>query len=70
MLNFATVNTITTAQAAEIIGLDEHVIREYCRRKLIPATKFGRQWAILEKDAIAYKENREKNSKPKSEDPN
>ena len=56
MLNFPTVERITTKEAAEIIGLDEHVIREYCRRKTIPAEKFGRQWAILRADAEAYRD--------------
>lgn len=48
-------DTITTREAASIIGVDDSQVRRYIRAGLLPAFRFGpRLWVIRRKDAEKF----------------
>lgn len=69
----AIVNTdkwLTTAEAAEILGVDSQSVRRYCnnfevgRTPAIKATQVGRSWVIHPKDLEEYQKNRKSVGRP------
>ncbi len=57
--------TITTKQAAKILGINDSRVRQLILAGRLPAKKFGRDWLINEKD-LAKVANR-KPGRPKKE---
>jgi excisionase family DNA binding protein len=44
---------MTTKEAGEKLGLSRQAITQWILRGWLPATKFGNQWMITEKDLLA-----------------
>jgi excisionase family DNA binding protein len=69
MNNMATVNTdktLTTTQAAEMLGLSKETVKKYCQNGAISAVKFGRSWLIEPSEVKRYKkESLGKQGRPK-----
>ena len=38
--------TWTVVEAAELLGLKERSVRDYCERGLLPAIQVGRRWLL------------------------
>jgi excisionase family DNA binding protein len=47
---------ITTAQAAEALGIEPDSIRKLIYRGKLPAEKVGRDWLILKRDLLKVRE--------------
>lgn len=48
----------TTAEAAELVGLEARSVKEYCRLGRFPgAEKRGRDWFVPGADLIAYQDH-------------
>ena len=45
---------LTVAQAAQRLSLGVAMVRRYCANGQLPATKIGRDWAILQTDIEAF----------------
>lgn len=45
---------ITAQQAAAMLGIDETLVRRYCRVGRIKADKFGRAWMIAREDVEEF----------------
>ena len=57
---------LTTAEAAEILNVDEGHVRRLCINGTLEADKFGKSWAVKRASVEAYAKNRPKRGpKPK-----
>lgn len=50
----------TPREAAEYLGFAEDTIRQYIKRGLIHAEKFGTTWAVSESECKRYKKEKRK----------
>ena len=60
--------TLTTAQAADRLGLKPRSVVQLIRRGLLAATKHGRDWAIDEAEVDRYAAQRRPAHRPKGEE--
>lgn len=52
---------LTTAQAAEIIGVSADTVKKYCQRGSIKALKIGWSWMIIPEELKKYQKTKGQN---------
>lgn len=57
---------MTTEEAAKYLGIDESMVRRYCRQEKISAIKVGRDW-LIEKAALDSFEPQPRGRAPKDD---
>ena len=49
-----TAKLLTTSEAARLLGVTAIRVRALCEKGELPATKFGRDWQIKERDVTRF----------------
>ena len=45
---------LTVEQAADMLQMNPQVVREYLRKGMLPGSKIGRHWRVLQEDLTAF----------------
>jgi excisionase family DNA binding protein len=65
MIMTADTSSITTADAAEIIGCDEAYVRQLLIAGKVDGQKFGRDWMVSRESAEQYRQFRPATGRPR-----
>ncbi len=57
--------TLTVGEAARILDMDPSAVRRAILQGRLPATKFGRDWALRPEDVAAYKQRPKRGGRPR-----
>lgn len=60
-------DTLTTAEAAAVLGLQPGTVRTYIEQGLLRAEKRGRDWQIARAEVARYQQARRKAGRPQGQ---